>query len=233
MKINLILADDHPALLAGIKHELSGIRTLGIVGTARNSTEIVALLSKVRCDILITDYAMPGGEFGDGMAMLWFLRRRYPDLKIIVFTTIDNPAIIAEMRKLGVRSVLNKVDDVDHLISAIHAVYAGATYAASNVDASPRSDPQSTAPADVGKLTRREAEVVRLYVSGISINEIAAQMNRTKQTVSGQKISAMRKLGIKRDADLFRFAYETGLAVAGRPLETTGEDRAPENGPDV
>jgi two-component system capsular synthesis response regulator RcsB len=57
-------------------------------------------------------------------------------------------------------------------------------------------------------------EVVRLYVSGASINEIAEQLNRSKQTISTQKTSAMRKLGIERDADLFRFAYETGIAAA-------------------
>jgi two-component system, NarL family, captular synthesis response regulator RcsB len=95
MRINLILADDHPALIAGVKHELSRIHTLNVVGTARDSTELVDLLSWVPCDILVTDYSMPGGEYGDGMAMLSFLRRRHPDLKIVVFTTIDNMAIAA------------------------------------------------------------------------------------------------------------------------------------------
>lgn len=221
MKINIIVADDHPAVIMGVSHELSTIRTLDIVGTARNSTEIIELLSKFSCDILITDYVMPGGSAGDGMAMLSFLQRRYPDLGIIVFTTIDNPAIVTEILKLGVSSVLNKVDDVGHLISAVHAVYAGATYISPHFkstaqelsnNASSRS-PNST-------LTRREAEVIRLYVSGLSVNGIANQLKRTKQTVSSQKSSAMRKLGITRDADLFRFAYETGLAIAGQPTDT-------------
>ncbi|VTR32784.1 Capsular synthesis regulator component B [Serratia fonticola] len=65
------------------------------------------------------------------------------------------------------------------------------------------------------KLTRREAEVIRLYVSGMSVNDIASQLKRTKQTISSQKTSAMRKLQISRDADLFRFAFETGLTSVG------------------
>ncbi|CAB3729705.1 Transcriptional regulatory protein RcsB [Paraburkholderia sediminicola] len=222
MKINLVLADDHPALIAGIKHELSGIHTLNVAGTARNSTEIVELLSRVPCDILVTDYAMPGGEFGDGITLLSFLRRRYPDLKIIVFTTISNPAMVQEMSKLGIRSVLNKIDDVGHLISAIHTVYAGSAYF------SPTTQTQDAATAhgrmsetSVRQLTKREAEVVRLYVSGLSINEIASQLHRTKQTISSQKMSAMRKLGIERDADLFRFAYEAGLVVTTEPQQDT------------
>lgn len=220
MKISIIIADDHPTIIVGISQELSSIRTLDIVGKAKNSTEIIELLSKQPCDILITDYVMPGGSAGDGMAMLSFLRRRYPDLKIIVFTTIENPAIVTEILKLGIGAVLNKVDDVGHLISAVHAVYAGATYISPQF----RSNGQeqngilASRPAN-SSLTRREAEVIRLYVSGLSVNGIANQLKRTKQTVSSQKSSAMRKLGISRDAELFRFAYETGLEIAGKPMD--------------
>lgn len=214
MKISLILADDHPALITGVRYELAEFRTISIVGTARNSTELFELLAQSQCDILVTDYVMPGGEFGDGMTMLSFLRRRYPALKIIVFTTIENRAIVAEMIKIGVRAVLSKVDVIGHLISAIHAVYAGATYFspqlrhASAADCATQSEPMR-------RLTRRETEVVRLYVSGVSINEIADLFKRSKQTISSQKASAMRKLGIDRDVELFRFAYETGLLAEG------------------
>ncbi|MFL9962377.1 response regulator [Paraburkholderia sediminicola] len=222
MRINLILADDHPALVAGVKHELSRIHTLNVVETARDSTEIVDLLSRVPCDILVTDYSMPGGEYGDGMAMLSFLRRRYPDLKLVVFTTIDNMAIAAELRKIGIHSVLNKARDIGRLITAIHAVHAGASYFSPTT----REHGEMAAAAQfsstrVSVLSSREAEVVRLYVSGVTITEIAAQLNRTKQTVSSQKRTAMRKLGIERDAELFRFAYEIGFAASiGQPDAT-------------
>ncbi|MBC8726687.1 response regulator transcription factor, partial [Paraburkholderia sp. 31.1] len=153
------------------------------------------------------------GEYGDGMAMLSFLKRRYPDLKIIVFTTIDNFAIASKMGKIGIQSVLNKSKDVDYLITAIHAVHAGATYFSPTSREQPgRVGPTQAIPPR--NLSGREAEVVRLYVSGVTINEIAAQLNRTKQTVSAQKRAAMRKLGIERDADLFRFAYESGFSAS-------------------
>ena len=212
MKINLIIADDHPTLIAGIKHELSSIHTLEIVGTASNSTEIVELLAKEHCDILITDYVMPGGEYGDGMTMLSFLRRHYPNLRIIVFTTIDSQIMLTELVKLGVHSVLNKVEHISHLTFAIHAVHAGATYFSPKHCLSGNSaDHLQT--RTTRRLSRREAEVIRLYVSGLSINEIASQFNRSKQTISSQKTSAMRKLGIKRDVELIRFAHEMGLVI--------------------
>ncbi|MGK0162535.1 response regulator [Pseudomonas mosselii] len=228
MKINLIIADDHPALITGICHELKIIPTLSIAGTARDSSQIIDLLSKTHCDILITDYVMPGGSAGDGMAMLSFLRRRYPDLKIIVLTTIDNPAIISEMLKLGVGSVLNKVDDIGHLISAVHAVYAGATYISPQLRTATKVPSQGVSPrASKTKLTRREAEVIRLYVSGLSVNNIAEQLKRTKQTISSQKSSAMRKLSLSKDADLFRFAYENGLSAAGQPSQPKVDEFLP------
>ncbi|WP_322013505.1 response regulator transcription factor [Paraburkholderia sp. J12] len=221
MKINLIIADDHPALIAGLKYELSRIHTLCVLDTAHNSTEIVDLLSRVPCDILITDFAMPGGEYGDGISMLSFLRRRHPDVKIIVFTSIDNFAIAAEMRKMGINSVLNKSKDIGYLITAIHAVHAGATFYAPTLnDAFGEGGPMQVLNNRIPHLSSREAEVVRLYVSGITITEIAARLNRTKQTVSAQKQNAMRKLGVSRDTELFRFAHEIGLSISAERSDT-------------
>lgn len=216
MKIRLVLADDHPALLSGIKHELSTVPTLEVVGEAADSGQLVKILQDQPCDVLITDYAMPGGEYGDGLTLLSYLRRAWPALKIVVFTTIENPAIAREIAKLGVHSVLSKTHDTSHLISAAHAVFAGATY----FRGAPREgeqgvpDPALAKSARAQTLSTRETEVIRLFVSGMSVNEIADRLHRTKQTISAQKTRAMRKLGIDRDADLFRFAFEAGLGVA-------------------
>ncbi|WP_137823799.1 response regulator transcription factor [Pseudomonas sp. D(2018)] len=211
MKIRLLLADDHPALLSGLKHELSAIPTLEILGTAADSGALVEILQSHTCDVLVTDYVMPGGQYGDGMGLLSYLRRTYPQLKIVVFTTMENPALTQEMAKLGVNALLGKTQHTNQLISAIHAVYAGSNYFPSDDVALGRSGITQN-PASNLALTKREFEVVRLYVSGLSINEIAEQLHRTKQTISSQKASAMRKLGISRDAELFRFAFESGMA---------------------
>ncbi|MCS3509250.1 response regulator transcription factor [Achromobacter sp. JUb104] len=212
MKIRVLLADDHPALLSGIKHELGEVPSIDIHGTARDSGELIHLLNSAPCDVLVTDYAMPGGTHGDGITFLSYVRRHYPKLKIVVFTMLDNSGIVQELSKMGVHSVLGKASETSHLISAIHAVFAGARYypsEAGNGQSTSSSKSGATGPA----LTKRELEVVRLYVSGMSVNEIAAQLNRSKQTISSQKSSAMRKLGIERDADLFRFAFDSGIAA--------------------
>lgn len=216
MKIHLLLADDHPALLSGIKHELDSVPSIAIQGVARDSGQLVQLLNSMPCDVLVTDYAMPGGTFGDGITFISYLRRNFPELKIVVFTTLDNPAIVQELSKLGVHSVLGKARETSQLISAIHAVYAGARYFPSEQGI---GAPTSTTMRAGPDLTKRELEVVRLYVTGMSVNEIASHLNRSKQTISSQKSSAMRKLGIERDADLFRFAFETGIVVVSEAGE--------------
>lgn len=218
MKIRLLLADDHPALLSGLKHELSAIPTLEILGTAADSGALVELLQSNTCDVLVTDYVMPGGQYGDGMGLLSYLRRTYPQMKIVVFTTMENPALTQEMAKLGVNALLGKTQHTNQLISAIHAVYAGSNYFPTEDVTLGRSGITQN-PASNLALTKREFEVVRLYVSGLSINEIAEQLHRTKQTISSQKASAMRKLGISRDAELFRFAFESGMASSPAPTQ--------------
>ncbi|MBU9323274.1 response regulator transcription factor [Burkholderia gladioli] len=213
MKIRVILSDDHPTVLSGVRHELARVPTVEIVGSALGADELLALLERSHCDVLITDYAMPGGAAVDGLPLLRQLRRGWPAMKVVVLTTIDNPALLKEIAKTGVQGLLSKIDEVDHLIAATHAVYAGANYQSPSVRE--KLAVQASSARAVEVMTTKEAEVIRLYVSGLSISEIAAQLNRAKQTVSAQKGSAMRKLGIERDADLFQYAYETGLVAAG------------------
>ncbi|KFK91707.1 MULTISPECIES: response regulator transcription factor [unclassified Serratia (in: enterobacteria)] len=210
MKIRLLLADDHPALLAGLTHELAQLPTLEIVGSALDSDELVELLHRTECDVLVTDYVMPGGRYGDGIGLLSHIRRVKPQLKIIVFTTLENQALAQELAKIGVNGVLGKTQHVSQLISAVHAVYAGSNYFPTHDLVTGHSGIKQNPVSNLA-LTKREMEVVRLYVSGLSVNEIASQLHRTKQTISSQKASAMRKLGISRDADLFRFAFESGM----------------------
>jgi two-component system capsular synthesis response regulator RcsB len=224
MKINVILADDHPTLIAGVRHELGNIQTIQIAGTAENSTQIVELLESAPCDVLVTDYAMPGGKYGDGMGLLTFLRRRYPTVKIIVFTASLNAATVREMKKLGVKSVLGKIDDPAHLISAIHAVYSGAAYYSPSALADELQAYDGRAVGETKKeLSVRESEVMRLYSDGKTINEIAEQLHRSKQTVSSQKNAAMRKLGVERDADLFKFVFEMNQLKSPRSLGESDE----------
>ncbi|NMV39181.1 response regulator transcription factor [Ralstonia insidiosa] len=211
--VRLLLADDHPAIIAGVKASIHGAAGIEIIGTAHSSTEMVAFLDRNPCDVLVTDYAMPGGNYGDGIPLLSFILRRYPGVRVLVLTMMDNPAVLSAIAATGVQGVLSKSDDLTHIVPAVHAAMLGQSYfsptARTILDASKETQGPGTQ-----TLTRRESEVVRLFVSGLSVGEIAERLHRSKQTVSTQKNSAMRKLGLEREADLFRYAIETGLVSA-------------------
>lgn len=214
--IRVAIADDHPALLIGIAHELSGTSAITVVGSAANSTELIAILDAHACDVLVTDYAMPGGEYGDGMALLSFVKRRFPQIQIVLFTMIENPGVFRALLAQDIHCILSKADAASHIVHAVRAAYSKGRYFSPTVDELIKQV-ESAQPRDVKALTRREAEIVRLYVSGLTVNQIAARMNRSKQTVSAQKRSAMRKLGIDREADLFKYALENGLVSFSNP----------------
>lgn len=213
--MRLIIADDHPAVLIGIGHVLEAVSTIDVVGLVKNSTELIHLLDKQPCDVLVTDYAMPNGEYGDGITLFEFLRRRYPHLKIVVMTMMDNPGVLRTLVSRGLTCILCKSDDSSHLIPAVHAAFSGGQYFSPAI-ASFVQSMNANGYGEVRKkeLTKREFEIVRLYVSGLTVNEIAGKLHRSKQTISSQKTSAMKKLGIVREADLFKYAMETGLLTS-------------------
>ncbi|AOX99058.1 response regulator transcription factor [Jeongeupia sp. USM3] len=206
--IRIIVADDHPIVLAGISREIVQYPGFELVGEASNSTELMQLLDGGVCDVLVTDYSMPGGKFGDGLPMLQLLRRRFPDLRIVVMTMLDNPALIRNMQKAGMNAILNKSDKVSHVAAAISAVHLGGDYLPLSV----RHLLQAAVPDLVEqRLSKRELEVLRQCASGMAIVEIARLANRSTKTISTQKTVAMRKLGLENDHDIFQYAVSTGL----------------------
>ncbi|MGT0195131.1 response regulator [Burkholderia pyrrocinia] len=215
--VRVMVADDHPASALGMSQSLQGNSTIKLVGTVSNSTDLVAALDAQQSDVLVLDYVMPGGKYGDGLVLLSFLQRRYPALHIVTITMIDNPSVLRAIHKQGVSCILSKSDAISHLIGAVHAAYVGANYMSPYIKQllqDIESEPATRA------LTTREIEVVRLFGAGYTVGEIAAQLHRSKQTISSQKSSAMKKLGIVRDADLIRYNDEQNLAGA------SGDDAA-------
>ncbi|WP_431823650.1 response regulator [Burkholderia sp. F1] len=203
--VRVMVADDHPASALGMSQALQGNSTIKLVNAVSNSTELVAALDAQPSDVLVLDYVMPGGKYGDGLVLLSFLQRRYPALRIVTITMIDNPSVLRAIQRQGVSCILSKSDAISHLIGAVHAAYVGANYMSPFV----KQLLQDNDAAPVARaLTTREIEVVRLFGAGYTVGEIATQLHRSKQTISSQKSSAMKKLGIVRDADLIRYADE-------------------------
>lgn len=232
-QIRVVLADDHPALLVGVEHGLSSVPTIQLAGKAGNSTELVALLDAGACDVAVSDYAMPGNAHGDGIALFSYLQRNYPDVKLVVLTMLDNAAVIGALVRIGIACIVSKSDTIDHLIPAIHAAATGGTYYSPSVEKVVRTLTAHSSARIIDQapsLSTREIEVVRLYASGLTVNEIAEKLSRSKKTISTQKARAMEKLGLDKDIDLLRYAIEHGIVPAsgseGKGGEQEGDGRA-------
>ena len=211
--VRVAIADDHPLLLAGLEHELRDQPDIRIIGAAKNSTMLVELLETQPVDVVISDYAMPGGSHGDGITLFGLLRHRFPNVRIIALTMMSNADVIRSLLAQHVNCILSKADSLEYLTTALYAALAGKRYLSPSIEAIvQRHGIQGDASASRKRhLSTRELEVVRLFVSGLTISEIAARLHRSKQTVSTQKMSAMRKLGIDRDVDLIKYGIEEQL----------------------
>lgn len=135
-QVKLVLADDHPVVLLGVQSLLQGLSNVNLVGTAANSTELFAILNSQQVDMVLTDYAMPGGAFGDGMEMLSRLKSRFPKVTLIVLTVLTNPALLSKIVQLGVHGLLNKSSDLNEIPLAIKRVGNGYKYLSRSLTAS-------------------------------------------------------------------------------------------------
>ncbi len=93
--MNVIIADDHPIVLFGIRKSLEQIEWVNVVGEFEDSTALINNLPKLDAHVLITDLSMPGDKYGDGITLIKYIKRHFPDISIIVLTMNNNPAILS------------------------------------------------------------------------------------------------------------------------------------------
>lgn len=209
--MRVIISDDHPVVLMGLKAALQSYgERFNIVGEASNGRELASLLSREPCDLLITDFSMPGDQPSeDGLSMLAGIRENYPKLSILVLTMLRNPALVQGMLAIGVGGVVDKMAMTRELILAIDVICAGRIYLSERM----RKQIEETVIAnnEPGSISPREAEVVRFLAQGLTVSEIARRTGRSVKTVSQQKRDAMRKLGLDGDKQLYDYARSNGL----------------------
>lgn len=225
MPINLVVADDHPVLLAGMEYLLRSDPELSVAGLAGDSTELVNLLSSSAVDVAVCDFSMPNGRYGDGVTLLRFLQRRFPTLRLVVLTGMESPLVLRSIGQAGVDCIVSKRDPLEQLLPAVRAAHGGQPFISETI-AQLLADAATIGDADAASLSKRETEVLRMFAEGCSVMQIAERVGRSRKTISTQKVAAMRKLGLRRDADIFDYALSHGLVQASQIARagTAGED---------
>lgn len=215
MKLRVVLADDHPFVLLGVRAVLAEAGGIEVVGEASSPGALFRTLSALPCDVVVTDLTMPGGpdDPEDGLLLLRRLRRDWPSLHIVVLTSITNVAILRAVMNAGVTAMLKKSESMDELICAVRDAGCGRMYVGSSIQRDLEiAGAQSTGRTKTRRLSPRESEVVRQFAGGHSVTEIAKMLGRDVRTVSRQKRDAMLKLGVSNDPGLIALVRAYGLS---------------------
>lgn len=215
----IAVLDDHPLIGKAMQYRLAQESQLDLAGAFAQRQQLMSFLQRHPIDILVLDY-MLGEDQLDGLQMVKQLRLHYPQLKILVSSAVEKPAIVQLLLKAGVQGFVGKSHDQEVLIDAIHQICRGKRFLTPDMmlelDKFQESDREMhdyLTPRQAGdditlllrELSPREIEVIRCYLDGLSITQIAGKYARSRKTISGQKQTALRKLGLRSDLELFKY----------------------------
>ena len=209
--IRIIIADDHLMFIDGIKALLANEQEVNIAGHALNGAEVLSLLEGEKADIILMDVNMP---VMDGIETTKEVRRKYPEVKIIMLTMHNNQEFIYGLIKAGASGYILKNTGKQELMTAIRTVYSGKTFYSEDVketimqNISQKPAGQKT---EAAHLTDREKEVLKLIAMEYSTNEIAEKLFISANTVETHRKNLLSKLNAKNIAGLVKFALQTGI----------------------
>ncbi len=227
--LRIALLDDHPLILQGFSSRIASENDFHLVGSYTSSKVMLEALRRESVDVLVMDYSLHKGEL-DGLNLLRLLRIRFPKIRILVFSSMEMPATVSLVIRNGARGYIGKSQDLEELVSAIRVVAAERVYltvevleelggvpVASEIPETQGADDEFESEARSSGveewqavLSPREQEVIRCCLDGMTVSKIAEKFSRSHKTISGQKQSAFRKLGISNDRELFKVCSMMG-----------------------
>jgi two-component system, NarL family, nitrate/nitrite response regulator NarL len=212
-KIRLLLVDDHPIVLDGIKSHLCAQPDFEVVGDATNGQDALRKAKLALPDVVLMDISMP---HMNGIEAMMNLRKQVPNAKVLILTMHDSKEYIAQVVRSGARGYLLKDSAPAELVGAIKAVHAGEVYFSPSVskvlieemtDGNKRSLDAPVPPP----LTDREREVLSLIAEGLLNKQIADRLGIGVRTIETHRERIMRKLDIHTVAGLTKYAIARGM----------------------
>ncbi|AIZ34360.1 response regulator [Pseudomonas parafulva] len=208
-ELNVVIADDHPIVLLGVREIVQRDGRYTVVGEAVSSSELIEQLRTHRPQLLITDFNMPGdATYGDGLKLIEYVLRNFPQTQVLVLTMISNSLILSRLQELGVAGVIQKNHLHQEIEKALTALSRRRPYQSPSAEARSVMGSSGQVGDRFESLSPRELEVLRLFVTGMTVSDIARQLCRSNKTVSAQKVSAMRKLEVDSDQSLLTYCIE-------------------------
>ena len=202
--MRVLIADDHPLILAGIKRALEEADGFDVVAEASSGSQVLPLVSQTHPDLALLDLRMP--EM-DGLTCLDRIRKQHPKVKVVILSVSTDPEVVQTVLNHGAAAyVVKSVNPID-LSSALRQALDGTVFSAIGL-------PEKTAQEDAVKaagLTERETTILKALARGLSNEAIGKELWVAEQTVKFHLTNIYRKLDVKNRTEAARYAYEHGL----------------------
>ncbi len=207
--IEVLIADDHAVVRAGLKQILSATPEIQVVAEAASGNDALVAIRARRFDVIVLDMSMPGRS---GLELIRQIKEEQPQARILVLSMHQEEQYAVRALKSGASGYLNKDSAPDHLVGAIRKVASGGAFISPNIAeqlAQGVMRNQDQPPHTL--LSDREFEVFQRLAGGESVTTIADKLNLSVKTVSTHKSRIMQKMNMQSSTDLIRYALENGL----------------------
>ncbi len=210
MATQIIIADDHQLVRAGIVALLNGIANVQVVGEASDGEQVLQLVDELKPDILFLDLAMPKMT---GLETLMRLHESHPQVNVIILSMHDSHEYVHRALKYGAVGYMLKDALPDELESAIRAVEQGNRWLSSAISKTViegylgRDGQEEYLPM----LTERQKQILKMIAEGHSTKQIGGELNLSVKTIETYRTQIMSRLGIHDVAGLVRYAIKHGI----------------------
>jgi DNA-binding NarL/FixJ family response regulator len=214
-KHRILIVDDHTLFRAGVRALLAQDPGIEVVGEAGNGRDAIRAVGELAPHLVLMDLTMPEMN---GMEAITEIKRRYPEVRILVMTLHKAEDYVHASLKAGADGYILKDATQEEFHVAILSVLRGKTYLSTNVSANVVSGylgggKSSGASSVYDSLTQRERQVLKLVAEGRSNKHIAEFLNLSVKTVEKHRSNLMSKLGVHNASGLTAYAMEKGLLV--------------------
>jgi len=212
LKTRVLIADDHPIVLDGLRRVLDAQPDLEVVAEANDGAEAVELVDKEDVHLAILDVSMPRLT---GLQAAREITRRHPGVRVLMLSMYDNEEYLFDALAAGAAGYVLKTSVDRDLVDACRAAMRGEPFlyprgvraiVREHLERARRGEPARTEP-----LTPRELEIVKLIAEAYSNEEIADELHISKKTVARHRANILEKLGMHDRVQLTRYAIRRGL----------------------
>ena len=207
-KIRVILVDDHNIVRSGLRRLLELGGDIEVVAEASSGEQACEIYGGFKTDVLVMDLSMPGIGGQEALRRILMFA---PRAKIVIFTMHENITFASQALSAGARGYVAKSGLADDLLLAVREAAVGRSYISPGIAQKIAMQTISGEQNPMKQLSAREFEVFRLLAEGLSIDDIAGNLNISQKTVANYQTMLKQKLGISNAVELVRFAMRHGV----------------------